>query len=405
VTYRHVGGLLGTTLVPDLATALPPPTNGGRTYVFKLREGIRYSNGQLVEPEDFRRALERVYRLPAVTKYHRLARSFIGEFYGGIVGADQCRRNAARCDLSRGIVADRSHTVTFHLTARDPDFLYKLAFAMADAVPRATPDRDTGRTPLPATGPYMTQSFVPGRVWKLVRNRRFHAWSPDAQPDGYPDRIVLRAYKSPSAAVTAIERGRADFLLCDTGDLRCPPPEQLKELATRYPKQLRSDPQGATYSLVMNTRVPPFDHVTVRRALNYAVDRGRVVADAGGPIIAQPTCQILPPTFAGYRPYCPYTIDPGSAGVWTAPDLAKAEQLVARSGTRRMKVTVLTDSTEPTGEGRALCGLATRPARLSRLVQGRTVGRSRPSARLEHTLPDRVVHLAPGLPVSVQLRE
>ena len=49
---------------------------------------------------------------------------------------------------------------------------------------------------------------------------------------------------------------------------------------------------------------------------------------------------MLPPNFPGYRPYCPYTAGSTKSGNWTAPDLAKAKALVARSGTRGMKVTV-----------------------------------------------------------------
>ena len=80
----------------------------------------------------------------------------------------------------------------------------------------------------------------------------------------------------------------------------------------------------------------------VRRALNYAIDRGAIIKLTGGPITAQPTCQILPPNFPGYKPYCPYTLRPGSGGAWTAPDLAKARALVRASGTRGMKVTFWT---------------------------------------------------------------
>jgi len=344
VTYRRLGGLVGNTLVPDLATSLPGPTNGGRTYTFRLRGGIRYSNGDLVEPEDFRRGIERVFRLPAPTQLRKQARDYMQSFYTGIVGGKRCKQRPDRCDLRRGIVVDdEANTVTFHLRAADPDFFYKLAFAMADAVPPGTPTHDIGRTPLPATGPYMTRSFSPGESWKLVRNPRFHAWSTDAQPDGYPDRIVLRIYRSPREAVSMIERGTADVL-------PSAPSNRVHELATRYANQLHSDPFAATYALVMNTRVPPFDRLAVRRALNYAIDRGRIVAFNGGSLIARPTCQILPPTLLGYRPYCPYTVDPNSSGSWTAPDLAKAEQLIGRSGTRGMRVTLLTDSSDPTGK-------------------------------------------------------
>src|SRR5262249_51682466 len=59
----------------------------------------------------------------------------------------------------------------------------------------------------------------------------------------------------------------------------------------------------------------------------------------GGPNLAKATCQVLPPNISGYRPYCPYTAGSTKRGEWTGPDLAKAKALVARSGTRGMKVT------------------------------------------------------------------
>jgi peptide/nickel transport system substrate-binding protein len=178
----------------------------------------------------------------------------------------------------------------------------------------------------------MTRAFSSGRSWVLVRNPRFHEWSREAQPDGYPDRIVLRA--GPSRQVAALERGSADVLLA-------PPLGRVDELARRFANQLHIDPLGATFALVMNTRVAPFDRLAVRRALNYAIDRSRIARFTGSSLTAQPTCQILTPTLPGYRPYCPYTLDPSPSGSWTAPDLARAQQLVASSGTRGMKVTLL----------------------------------------------------------------
>ena len=59
VAFRKAGGALGLTLVPDLAVRLPRPANGGTTYAFTLRPGIRYSNGALVRASDFRRGIQR----------------------------------------------------------------------------------------------------------------------------------------------------------------------------------------------------------------------------------------------------------------------------------------------------------------------------------------------------------
>ena len=84
--------------------------------------------------------------------------------------------------------------------------------------------------------------------------------------------------------------------------------------------------------LWLNTTLPPFNDVRVRQALNYAVDRNRLVAINGG-TITRASCQI-PPGVDGYKRYCPYTVDPDSTGTYHGPDLAKARRLVAASGTR-----------------------------------------------------------------------
>jgi YVTN family beta-propeller protein len=332
VGYRRVTGLAGNELVPDLATALPVPADGGRTYTFRLRAGLRYSTGALVRPEDFRRAIERVFMI------NKRGNPNIPPVYAGIVGAAQCERDPGPCNLARGIVAnDAAGTVTFHLTAADPEFLYRLAFSWAYPVPPGTPDHPVSAAQLPATGPYMTQSLVPGRSWVLVRNPRYHEWSVQAQPGGYPDRIVLRLDIPPAQAVADVERGSADVLLS-------PPPGSIAQLATHYTSQLHTGPLAATISLVLNTRIAPFSKLAARQAVNDAIDKNTVLALNGGPLAVQATCQILPPTMPGYRPYCPYTILPSPGGAWTAPDLATARRLVRDSGTRGDRVTVLYSS-------------------------------------------------------------
>ena len=256
VGFRRVGGVEGIELVPDLAVSLPAPAESGKTYTFRVRPDIRYSNGRLVQPADFRRAIERQFELPAVTTY----------FYTGINGTGRCRPGR-RCDLSRGIVTNRlARTVTFHLAAADPDFLTKLALPTAFAVPANTPGHDVGSHPLPATGPYMIASYHRNGAVKLVRNLRFREWSAAAQPDGYPDVISLPASDVVDAAgvdaqVRAIERRTADVALGLVPPLS---KTQLDRLATRYPSQLHMSASAATNYFFLNTRIPPFDDVRMR---------------------------------------------------------------------------------------------------------------------------------------------
>jgi peptide/nickel transport system substrate-binding protein len=87
--------------------------------------------------------------------------------------------------------------------------------------------------------------------------------------------------------------------------------------------------------LFLNVAAATFNDRRVRRALNLALDRGRIVRLDGGATAARPTCQILPPQLPGYRPYCPYTRHPTHDGRWHGPDLRPARRLVhdpARAG-------------------------------------------------------------------------
>jgi YVTN family beta-propeller protein len=342
VGFERVGGRAGNIIVPDLALNVPTPTDGGRTYTFQLRPGIRYSTGAPVHAEDVRRQIERVLRNGGGAP----------DFYTGIIGGQTCLKRPAACDLSRGVVVDKAAgTITFHLRAPDSDFLYKLALPFAVAVPQGSPTRLTSRT-LPATGPYAIVRYQPGRLLELARNPEFHAWSAAAQPDGFANAITVRFGVDQSAAVSAVEKGTADWV---SGAVAHDSRAELDTLFTRYAAQVHANTQAATVFFFLNTRVPPFDNRDARRALNYAVDRRVAVALEGGPRAAsKPACQILPANFPAHQPYCPYTADRGRDGAWHGPDLAKAKRLVARSHTKGMRVTVWAPKPELVQHARAV---------------------------------------------------
>jgi peptide/nickel transport system substrate-binding protein len=323
VTYNNAGGPAGAQLVPDLAVAVPTPTQGGTVYTFQLRSGIQYSDGRLVRASDFRRSVERLFRLGSLGS----------PYFSHIVGAAACTRK--RCNLAQGVVThDRARTVTFHLVAPDPDFLSKLTFGFATPIQPGTPWHRMGWTPVPGTGPYEIASANDYEI-HYVRNPYFHERSHAAQPEGIPDEIVMRFGLTPAQEVKAIEQGRADWTFDGV------PASLLPTVDTRFHADVHRYPWTTeTVFFQFNTTVPPFNNLRARQALNEATDRA-AIARFYGRGAAAPTCQILPPGLPGYRPYCPYTreLSPGS-NRWQAPDLAKARRLVAESGTRGDRITV-----------------------------------------------------------------
>ena len=311
VAFRKVPGQAGLEIVPDLAESV---TQDGLKYRFTLRQGIRFSNGSPVTPQDVVASIQRIFTVGSPTA---------NSFYGAIDGAAACLATPGPCTLP-GVQAE-GQTVTITLTRPDAEFLTTLALPHAAILPASAPQTDTGTTPLPGTGPYQIVTYDPNDRLVLTRNPHFREWSHDAQPDGYPDRIDYQFGLEDEAELTAIQNGQADWMFDS------PPADRLRELSDGR-AAIHINPTFALWFAPLNVHVAPFDDPRVRRALNLAIDRRAPAKLYGGAELASPTCQILPPGLLGYVPYCPY-----------APDLPQARALVAASGTAGQRVTVVTD--------------------------------------------------------------
>jgi peptide/nickel transport system substrate-binding protein len=175
---------------------------------------------------------------------------------------------------------------------------------------------------------------------RLVRNNRFRSWSAEARPDGFPDVIDFRISTDPGAQVAAVQHGRADAVVAAGefgGQLSL---DQDRALALADANHVLTGSAPNTNWFFVNVRARPFDDPRVRRALNYAIDRRRMVKLAGGAGLAGLTCQVIPPGLRGYAPTCPYTRNATLGGGWSAPDLARARRLIAASGSRGARVKV-----------------------------------------------------------------
>jgi peptide/nickel transport system substrate-binding protein len=324
VGFKRVGGSEGLTLVPDLAVAIPTPTDGGRSWSFKLRDGITYSDGTPLRALDVRRSFERIFSINADP---------LG-YAGFLDGAEACANAPATCDLSSSVVVDEgARTVTIKLVAPDPEFLFKLTDPTFVVLPADTP-RELATAPLPATGPYKAEPFDANGGLRLVRNQLFHEWSHEAQPDGYPDAIEWRVAVEGEDSTAVVAADQADSTQWNDAFTAA----RIDELRTQFTDQLHALPPSATWFQFMNTSMPPFDRAEVRRAVNLATDRDKVVELFGGRIAGRVTCQATPPGFPGYEPYCPYTVSPGKS--WIAADMATAQGMIDRAGVRGTPVAV-----------------------------------------------------------------
>src|SRR5260221_5368999 len=158
VTFKHAAGSDGFTIVPDLAESIPPPADDGKSYTFKLRKGIKISDGRELGVKDVVASLQRIFKVSSPTS---------GTFYAVFVGADKCLKDPATCTLEGGVVANEAAgTVTINLVQPDPELFQKLAVPHAVILPADSPMKDVGTKPLPGTGAYMIAAYDPDKQLK-----------------------------------------------------------------------------------------------------------------------------------------------------------------------------------------------------------------------------------------------
>jgi peptide/nickel transport system substrate-binding protein len=330
LSFKYADGEGSFEIVPDLAEALPKFSNEGKTLTFKLRSGIKFSDGTDVTVNDVKASFERIFKVLSPTA---------GGFYGGIVGADACLAKPATCKLDEGVVVDAAtNSVVINLTAADDAISSKLAVPHASINPASAPSKDAGSTIIPSTGPYMFKTYDPNKELILVRNPYFKEWNHDAQPAGYPDQIQYKFGLTASAQVTAIQNDQANWMYDPI------PSDRLNEIGTKYKDQVYVQPLTAMWYFPMNNNIAPFNNVKARQAVNYAIDRGALVKIFGGSQLASPVCSFLPPNFPGHVDYCGYTkgaTPDAPAKAWAEPDLELAKKLVEESGTKGQKVGIV----------------------------------------------------------------
>ena len=310
--YPHVSGPAGARLVPYLATALPRISHDRRTYTLTLRDKLKYSNGAPVEASDFKKTVERDFKLGSTG----------AAFFRNVVGAEAYAKNPK--GQIRGIVVDdATRSIVIQLVRPQADFSNVLASEFAAPVPANAPATDTSLHPLPSTGPYEITSYQPRSQIREQRNPNFHAWQfHGAVPAGNPDRVTWDVVPNASVALHRVLSGKDDWM-----SYYQVPSRRLQSIEQKRKWRLKFFTPPNLMYFFMNTQVPPFTSLKVRRAVNYAISRRWLKRLAGG--LAHTTENILPPGYRAFRPHSLYR-----------HDLRKAKRLVRESGYKGKRVIV-----------------------------------------------------------------
>jgi peptide/nickel transport system substrate-binding protein len=310
LTYRHVDGPAGYKLVPGLAQSLPTVSRNGKVYKFKLRKGVKYSNGSALKASDFEWAIKRGF----------LAQGQGVGFYTDIAGAEAYSKNpTAGGDISGIVTNNAKRTITIRLAKARGDFLTILALLFAAPVPGNT-DPAIQNGSIPGTGPYKFSNYDPNRSFTMVRNPFF---KPTKNiPRGNPNTIDVQLVGDADAATQRVINGQADYSNAAI------PPDRIADAKGKGKLLLRKT--ANTYYFWMNIKEAPFNKLKVRQAVNYAIDRKALQTLVWGGL-GRPTQNVLPPTYPSYRKLNLYP-----------HNLAKAKTLINQAGANGAKVTVWT---------------------------------------------------------------
>ncbi|HEY6961726.1 MAG TPA: ABC transporter substrate-binding protein [Gaiellaceae bacterium] len=300
VNFPEKSGAAGAQLYPEAAVAFPSISKDGKTYVFHLKPGLRFSDGSPVTAAAYERSFERL--LSPKMGSPRAVNLGLQDMVAG--GEDFLN---GKTQHIAGISA-RGLTFTVHLTKPNATFISILGMQWFTAVKPNLPYTSSGVNTFAAAGPYYISSRDPGRSTVLKRNPYYKGRRP-----ANPDQIVFTPNVDIDQSLLQVKAGESDL------DLNYVPPTSTASLAKQYGVNKSRFFVGSTSCvnfMGMNTARPPFDNVNLRKAVNWAIDRPAQIRLLGA-FAGHRTSQLLVPGIPGYRPFHAYG--------YTGADIAKAK--------------------------------------------------------------------------------
>lgn len=272
VTYAPAPGAEGAELVPDLAESTGVSSEGGRTWTYTLRPGLRFETGQPITAQDVKYGIERTFATDVIVGGPTYVVDLLDD-PANVYGGPYTDPDPANLGLA-SIQTPDERTLVFRLNRPYADFDHIMALPSSSPVPQ---DADTGveygEDPV-SSGPYAISSIEPLLGIVLDRNPE---WDPatDSVRTALPDRVEVRTGLTGVDRDQRVAGGSADLDLMPAGVTE----DTLVRLQGHAGLAARADgaPGGTVRLLALPTTVPPMDDVHCRRAVAAALDRSGLV--------------------------------------------------------------------------------------------------------------------------------
>ncbi|AXK33940.1 ABC transporter substrate-binding protein [Streptomyces armeniacus] len=316
-----------TSVVGDLATDAGKKSDGGKTWTYTLKDGVKDQEGDEITSADVRHTIERLYS-EVITDGPLYIQQWLS-------GSGASYRKALPDGPYKGkhlpdsvLETPDDKTVVFHFKESQPDAPQALAMAGYSIVPKDDDTKekyDQGKG-LVALGPYKISEFNPGKVLKLVRNDQ---WDPKTDPKRhqYPDgwHITFNHSRADQTERILSDRGEGKNATQFSGSVDS---SKVKKVITEADNRTIKGYQPYVWQLNMN--MDRIKDKRVRDAITYALPNKQILVPDGGTYAGEPAGGLLAPTLPGYeKGYDPY-------GKLKKPngDKEKAKELLKEAGVK-----------------------------------------------------------------------
>lgn len=333
MTFKPGAGEAGNELVPDLAESAGVPSDGGKTWTYKLRSGLKYQDGTPITSKDVKYAVARSNFARDVLS---LGPNYFQQF---LEGGDKYKGpyKDKSADGLKSIETPDDNTIVFKLNRAFQEFDYLVATPQTAPVPQAKDKGIDYVKSIVSSGSYQFESYEEGKQAVLVRNKN---WDPKTDPlrKQYPDKIVVKLKVNAETIDQDVQAGTA----IDLGGTGVQAATQAKVVNDAALKANTDNTYGGRLVyMAINTQVAPFDKVECRKAVQFAIDKVSVQTAEGGPIRGDIATTVLPPDIPGYEKADAYATA-GNKG-----DAAKAKEQLKACGKSSITTNISARSDRP----------------------------------------------------------
>lgn len=302
VVFKSAPGPEGTKLVPDLAESLGVPSDGNKTWTYKLRDGVKFEDGTPITSKDVKYAVARQLDKDTFPNGPTYFNDFLADVPEGYsVYKDK------NLDNLKAIETPDDKTIVFHLNQPFAGMDYFAQLPATAPVPQAADTGTKYKEKVVASGPYKFASYELGKRIELVRNENYDpATDPDSGRRALPDKITVQIGINADDLDNQLMNGDIDIDMAGTGVQAA---AQGKILADESLKARTDNVTIARTSYTqINPLVAPFDNIECRKAVIHAYDKTGYQRSYGGSTGGEIATSLLPPGIPGYQPIDPYNI-------------------------------------------------------------------------------------------------